>query len=177
MRTKWTISAILMILLFGIGVYVLLPVSPRDYVSLQNDGVYWGMSDKALEAIKGKPQQINRNIGDTPFDEFVYNETIYGYQAQCRYGFFKSGWGRQLSNVYVMINNVNPETTEDLFQKITDPLVSSYSRRKGYYNEGMTGDATTGMGLTLGIHDGASGTTYDLIYDDGALMICAIRQE
>ena len=61
------LSAIVLCLVCVIGCISVL--TPKDYLAVQNDGVYFGMSLNSLKKIKGEPNQINKNICDTPFDE------------------------------------------------------------------------------------------------------------
>jgi len=161
---------------FGIIVLVVLLVLPKEYLSIQNDGVYFNMTDKALEKIKGKSIEIEHNIGDTPFERYIYAEQMYGYQARCSYSFYKSLFGLRLRRVFVEISDISFDDANTVIDKINGTLINYYSNKRGYYNYGLQVEDNA-LYLVLGTSSGAVGNSYHIKYENGNLTISAIKQE
>ena len=169
---KWIF---LIIVLVFVVIFLILLMLQKEYLSIQNDNVYFNMSEKALEKIKGKPIEINHDIGDTPFDEYIFIEQIYRYQAKSSYAFYQSLFGLKLNRVFIEISNLTFDEAEEIIDQITNSLTSYYSNKKGYFNNGLQVKEDT-FNLVLGTNNGAIGNSFHIKYEDGNLTLSAIKQ-
>lgn len=87
---------------------------PAEMASVQDDGVYFGMSERALTKIKGEPSEIENDIGDTPLDVYAFTENLYGKTAESEYFFSKTLFGKELTKVSCDIRFENGVLTVDV---------------------------------------------------------------
>ena len=165
------------ILLIGLSIYTISSMLPKTYISIQNDGVYFDMSEKQLMRIKGTPIKIDREIGDTPFDRYVFADQLYGYQAESEYHLLRTWSGLKLRRAFMEVKNLNYEAARELLDRITDSLKKQYSKKRGFYEKELQGDDISFFSFGLGVNEGATGIDFYVDYEDGTLLIATFLVE
>lgn len=168
---------VLVILVVAITAFAFSAGRDRDYVSIQDDGVYFGMSYNKLVKIKGQPYETLKSGLDTPFDYYSFHEEIDGYSAESTYVFDNSLFGADLFSVDVSVQIDDLEDAKNLFDSIYQRLTEYYKTKKNYYNDPVSQNGTNSYSASLGTNNGATGISVDLDLENYTLTISAFNQE
>ena len=168
-----------LISIFIVGALILLIffTKPKEYLSIQNDKVFFGMSTNELIKIKGDPIEINSDIGDTPFDEYVFIEKLFGYNTRGSYSFNKSFFGLKLQSAYFVVDNLNYDDAKLCIDNVLHSFESFYSKKNNFYNNGLQSNDVSYIETSFGTNDGATGISCDMVYKDNSLIINIIKQD
>lgn len=173
------ICLIFLIGIIGVVVSAIIPADvfsnifthTREYLSIQDDEVFFGMSLKKLIKIKGEPEEIHYDTCDTPFDLYIFDEQLYGFEAKGYYTFCKSFFGSYLMDSTIIIENLSYDDGEFLFNKVLNSFEEFYAKRNNFYKEEPESDGSTYIKISLGINTGATGIFCDIIYKDNSLIV------
>lgn len=147
-------------------------ISNRDYLLIEEDGVYFGIGKRALIAIKGNPVRVNKNVVDTPMDEYVFEDEIGGYFTICSYSLYHS----RLHDVSFVIEDIECEEALALSRNIIEKQKLHYSKYDGYYDAKESVDAEV-FRVSHGVETGAGGFLFEYQYASGVLTIRAFMQK
>ena len=147
--------------------------SEKQYLFINDNDVYFDMRKSSLLDIKGEPYEINKNIGDTPFDEYVYMEKIDSYEASFSYVMNKS----RLIEVSVYIENIDYDSALEISENILNKQERHYSGFSGYYRSDLETDESSEFTVSGGVISGATGLSFDYTYMSGDLIITAVCQK
>lgn len=149
----------------------------KKYVSIQNDGVYFGMSYNKLVKIKGQPYETLKSGLDTPFDYYSFHEEIDGYSAESTYVFDNSLFGSKLFSVNISVQIDDLADAKNLFDNIYQRLTEYYKTQKNYFNSYILQNGQNEYSAELGTDDGATGINVSLDLENYTLTISAFNQE
>jgi len=178
---KWIIIGT--IALFLVGIYVaismLYPLMySKENVAIQNDGVHFFMTPGKLKKIKGKPLKCDKyNIA--PLMSYHYTEELYGYKAKSYYDFYTSFWGKWLSDVNIVIEDIELEDAKDLYEKVCESLINYHSTRERpaneyyYYNDDYDGEAEFSCSLGVKSNGSPEGISVYVTYKNGEFSLSA----
>jgi len=148
-------------------------ITPKDYLFIDGKNIYFGMTKNLLIKTNGNPMESNKNISDTPTDEYLYLKEILGQSVEIRY-YLRNA---RLVEAYVIAEDVSYDSAISIAQKIISEQKSYYSSRQGYYYSELETDGTTKFTASNGISNGAIGISFDFEYTSGKLTISAISQK
>lgn len=167
-------SVFIAIIIVLIMVWINTNDNQKDYLLIKDDDLYFGMTVRNLIDIKGEPDETCEDVGDTFFHEYVYQEKIEGYSANCIYGFQRS----HLQYATVTIDHMNYESAKDMTVRISGRQKEHYLKYDGYYcSEFEKDESAKSFSLSLGTNNGATGIALDFDYNDDTLTISAIEQK
>lgn len=175
-KIQWIIVILSIITLLGGTVTILCGCSgiqERNYLHIQDDGIYFGMSKARVSAIKGKPVETAQDIMDTPVLEYAYEENISGYPAQSSYHFIRS----RLVDVMISIPEIDFQQAQELVNALMDAQKEQYAQYNGYHCDDFESDEPDSFHISHGVSFGATGISYLYSYSSGTLSITAVMQE
>lgn len=171
-KSMLTISVILVICIIMVYVFCSLPFL-KDYVSIQDDNIYFGMSKNTLLRIKGQPFETAIQRGDTPMDEYVFQEILDGYAVCCTYVFYRN----RLLEVECIVEDISYEDALALSNRIEKRQKEQYVGKVGYYYEPFITNGSTSFNISHGTNTGPGGILFDINYVSGQLRINAVKQD
>jgi len=142
----------------------------KNYLAIQDDGTYFDMSVNRLKNIKGEPIEIEKDFGDTPFDEYVFQETIHGYSARSTYVFWDEFLFTRLVRAHFSFEEMDYAAAKSLAEKMYTAFSDQYSARDGFYSDGFTEENGAFEG-SMGVNFGATGIECSFSYADGKLHV------
>ena len=162
--------AIAMLMLVA-GIFLHSCLSQRNYLLIQDDGIYFGIRKNNLLAVKGIPTSIQKNVADTPFDEYIFEETIDGYISTCSYNFYHS----RLNDISFVVTDIAYDEALTLSRDIMNRQQLHYSNYDGYFTtEGQIDDC---IYLSHGVNTGHGGYLFEFEYSQKILTIRALMQD
>ena len=158
-----------------VAISMLLPLMhPKEYLSFQDDSVYFLMTPRELKRIKGKPFKYVRKDGLSGRTWYYFTEDLYGHEAMGIYRFYRSFFGKQLIHANIVINDIELEDAKDLYEKVVQSLVDYYSTQKHYYyNDDYDSDAEFSCSLGIKSENDPSWTSFYVNYKDGDFSVSA----
>lgn len=147
--------------------------SKRDYLFIGNDNVYFGMSKKGLTKKLGKPKEINNDVYDGVFDEYVYEKNLEGKSATFSYLFLNS----RLTNLDISIYDIDYDTALSITKKCMANQKKYYCTDEGFYLTEIEKAGEENFSADIGVNTGAAGISFNYEYTNGNLIIYAVNQE
>lgn len=139
--------------------------------------IYYGMTVDQLKKIKGDPQNIIYNIGDTLTDKYIYEEIYMGKPAEV--GYYMNP---NLEEYSLIITNLTEKEGEEVFDKtaelckkllskttINDNKIVKGSKKK----EGKISVSCSKYGLAL--NSSNEGRTFEWKYKDGEFNLSVTK--
>ncbi len=81
-------------------------------LDIENSNIYFGMSVDQLREERGEPEQIDKNVCDTPADEYIYHEEYLGHKAKIAYRA-----NPKLAGYLAVVHNIDKKQGEQLFDE------------------------------------------------------------
>ena len=171
-------NLIIGILIVVIAIILIVIVSihlntSKNYLLIDNENVYFGMAASLLIETNGEPVEINKDISDTPQDEYIYTKEAFGKNMEIRYYLYDG----QLVEGYFIFDNVSFDSALTITENIISKQKNYYSSKIGYYLSPLETDNTAQFKVSNGVGDGATGVSFDFEYIAGKLTISAICQK
>lgn len=176
LEIKKYLKALLPLLIFVCAVTACGNNSSDFSVSLQNDGVCFGMSFDDIKDIKGEPLEVLSDYCDTPFVAYTYAENTFELKADTAYIFENNLLSSELNEVEFTFEPSDYDTAMDIAKRIYDNVKSNYKSKDGFYEEEFDEDNDS-FRASLGTTNGACGVSVIIKYSDGSLCVSAINQK
>ena len=168
------LSAIVLCLVCVIGCISVL--TPKDYLAIQNDDVYFGMSSLRLKWAKDVDYYERTNHSDTPLISYTFDEKIHGNTAKSTYFFRKTVFGEKLIRADITFENINYDIAKNIIEKMSDLFSKEYSVRTGFYDNALI-EQNNLLEKSLGVDTGATGISCTFEYSKSELYIYLVKQE
>ncbi len=180
MKKKRKIIVILTILLLiaagtALTVFSMLPA--RQFVLVQDDGVYFNMTENQLEKIKGTPAEIDQNEAVSSKKCYRYKEQISGYEASVEYWFAKDLFREKLFEVSLLIPNISYENAYELVTLFSERMINEYSGYEDFYETELQLQSNTFISKKFGTDNGAAGISCEIKYENQVFSIQAVNQQ
>ena len=144
---------------------------PRVYVTIQDDSVYYDMSESALIATKGTPTERCSDTEVAPFRSCDFQETICGFPAYSGYTFYCSTFGTKLTQVGMTISCDTPQAAQGVFDTIYNRMDGYFQTQAYYYNRGIEKTETSECRVAFGTDNGAIGVSNEIVWKETAVCI------
>ncbi len=173
---KKYLTSLLLLLIFICAVTACDNNSSDYSVSLQNDGVRFGMSFDEIKDIKGEPLDALSDYCDTPFAAYTYAENVFELKADTTYIFDNKLLSSELTEVEYNFEPSDYDTAMDIAKQIYDNVKSNYKSKDGFYEEEFD-EENDSFYASLGVTNGACGVSIIIKYSDSVLSVSAINQK
>ena len=140
-------------------------------MAIQDDGVYYDMSESALMAIKGTPTERCADTEITPFRSCDFQETIGGFPAYSGYTFYCAPFGTKLTQVSITISCDTPSSAQDVFDIVYNRMDRYFQTQTDYYNRGIETTEKGERRVAFGTDDGAIGVSNEIVWEETTVCI------
>lgn len=168
---KKKVYLLFIVVAVALCVFLLYVFRTKDYVAVCDDGIYFGMSEKAVERIKGTPEKVS-NSSETYYTFYTFNETIYGYPVKSTYGFF--AW-LKLTEVSYSFEDIDYKTAEELTKTMGMLFYKAYSSRIGFYETELIEEQNS-FEKSLGVNNNGIIIYCDFEYSEERLLVRVGKQ-
>ncbi len=152
----------------------LLEINRSVYeVGIEGNAVHFKTPGFLVKLMCGEPDEEKEYSETTGAREYIYNDqTLFGRQGSisyyCLYG---------VNHVYMEIPVEEPQTGQELFYDISAYMCEVYSRKAGYYDQGIIVNEEEGiLSHNIGAYFGAKGMTARIEYADNKISVIAHYQ-
>lgn len=133
---------------------------------IEGNRIHFKTPDFMVQIINGKPDKVTE-YSVSGAKEYVYHEqTLFGRQGSIHY---HSLFGVNEVNIEIPVEAGYEET---VFNEIGEYMCNVYSKKRGYYDEGIrVNEATGGLIHRLGADFGATGISVMIEYEEKQIRV------
>ncbi|MBQ8893450.1 MAG: hypothetical protein IJ043_03475 [Clostridia bacterium] len=142
--------------------------APKYYLT---DDLHFGMSPAAVQQKLGQPVSLNTGVGDTPMDEYIYRQNLYGYPAE--YALLMQN--ERLVQADITAEIPDQDAALGVVESLMEKQDDFYRSYPGHSSELYTRE--TGITAANKVEFGAVGISIYYSYSGGTLSITAIHQK
>lgn len=145
----------------------------KDFIFIEIDDFYFGMSNNDLIKMIGEPQDKNLNAYDASIDEYIYSTVVEQHNATYNFYFLKS----ELIEMCLTIEDIDYDFALSIVEDCMNKQKNYYSENDDYYSNEIETIGDTYFSVSNGVDNGATGISFDYEYSQGTLTLSAIKQE
>ncbi len=160
-----------------LAAFVLGFVMSRDNFVIDNHNLSFGMTLNEIKIRKGQPLNGSEESSVAPIINLMYNENLYGYDAQSNYYFYKGLLAKRLYRIDICIPKIEYNDATMVFDEIVEDFKSFLQDKNGYTYEDKSNEENSFLRAELSTGNGAVGINCSVEYIDGKINIYIENQK